>query len=511
MTSTAGLLKGGENGPIWIAGDPDNSAVMQRIQLPLENEEHMPPEGKPQLSATDQELLYQWIAAGADMTMKVKELSEENPLYLAVAPRLEALEEDAQGTARRYSFEAAPEKLVASLNTPFRTVLPSVANSPALHAAIFVRQAYEPAFLKELLKVKEQLVSLNLTNMPVSDADLSIIAQFANLEKLNLNGTDINGNGLQELAGIKGLRSLALSNTGVDGEINSVLAKFAALEEIFLWNTQFAAADLNKLEKRLPGVVIHRGYTPDPAEKLPLGPPLLVNQEVVMRKGEKVALKHNFPGVEIRYTTDGQEPDSLHSPTYDQPFELVGPAVVKAKAYRPGWLTSPLAEFTLFRAGLPVDSAFLALPPHPQYPGFGATTLIDGRKGKESNFREPGAWLGYQDTPLEAHFYLKKPMDQPVQRIVVSFLRQVGPRIMPPASVEVWAGHGKNNLQLLKRIRPEMLARSEPPAVKAIEIDVPGLDYSCYKLVVNPVKRLPAWHDSAGEKGWVFVDEVFFY
>ena len=50
MTNIAGLTKGGENGPIWVAGDAENSALIQRVHLPLEEEEHMPPEGKPQLN-----------------------------------------------------------------------------------------------------------------------------------------------------------------------------------------------------------------------------------------------------------------------------------------------------------------------------------------------------------------------------------------------------------------------------------------------------------------------------
>ena len=35
--------------------------------------------------------------------------------------------------------------------------------------------------------------------------------------------------------------------------------------------------------------------------------------------------------------------------------------------------------------------------------------------------------------------------------------------------------------------------------------------YSYYKLIAKPVNKLPAWHSAKGKKGWVFVDEVFFY
>ena len=33
---------------------------------------------------------------------------------------------------------------------------------------------------------------------------------------------------------------------------------------------------------------------------------------------------------------------------------------------------------------------------------------------------------------------------------------------------------------------------------------------SVVKIVAKPVAKLPAWHPGKGERGWVFVDEVFF-
>ncbi len=50
VDSFAALSKGGENGPVVVPGKPADSKLMKRLLLPLEDEEHMPPEGKPQLT-----------------------------------------------------------------------------------------------------------------------------------------------------------------------------------------------------------------------------------------------------------------------------------------------------------------------------------------------------------------------------------------------------------------------------------------------------------------------------
>ena len=95
-----------------------------------------------------------------------------------------------------YNFEFASSSTIEDLNTPFLTVAQFSANEPALKADFFLRQAFDRNKLNELSSIKEQLVILNLANMPVTDDDLKTLTQFKNLERLNLNNTDITGKGI---------------------------------------------------------------------------------------------------------------------------------------------------------------------------------------------------------------------------------------------------------------------------------------------------------------------------
>ena len=69
------LLKGGEGEPgkTVIPGKADESLAITRVKLPLDDDDHMPPEGKEQMNDEETALLHWWIQEGASATLKVKD------------------------------------------------------------------------------------------------------------------------------------------------------------------------------------------------------------------------------------------------------------------------------------------------------------------------------------------------------------------------------------------------------------------------------------------------------
>jgi hypothetical protein len=65
LTTREGILAGGENGAVLVPGRPDESPLVQRCELPLDDDDHMPPADKPQPTAAELAALRAWIAAGA--------------------------------------------------------------------------------------------------------------------------------------------------------------------------------------------------------------------------------------------------------------------------------------------------------------------------------------------------------------------------------------------------------------------------------------------------------------
>lgn len=67
------VMQGGENGNNVVPGKPDESLSLQRIALPVDDDDHMPPDGKDQLTAEETALLRWWVQQGASNTQKVSE------------------------------------------------------------------------------------------------------------------------------------------------------------------------------------------------------------------------------------------------------------------------------------------------------------------------------------------------------------------------------------------------------------------------------------------------------
>lgn len=67
ITNKEAFLKGGEGGEVIVAGKPEDTSFLQRTMLPLDHDDHMPPEGKADQWTDEQKALFEaWVKAGAD-------------------------------------------------------------------------------------------------------------------------------------------------------------------------------------------------------------------------------------------------------------------------------------------------------------------------------------------------------------------------------------------------------------------------------------------------------------
>ena len=87
------IFKGGEDGPILVAGNPEKSDMIRRVKLPFGHDDAMPTKGK-RLSKEDVAMLEYWIQQGAPWPT-----GPEKSLYrvAALEPRMPALPKAASG------------------------------------------------------------------------------------------------------------------------------------------------------------------------------------------------------------------------------------------------------------------------------------------------------------------------------------------------------------------------------------------------------------------------------
>ena len=492
------LLKGGKNGKLWDSTEADFGLLLKRIHLPLETKKHMPPQGKPQLSDDELKILNAWIKSGADFKSRVKDLPEDSELSMIAVKIFSTIETD------EYDFAAADESKIQSLNNNYRTVYPLAKGSPALGAEFFSPSQFSSEALKDLLALKSQLVSLNLNKMPLKDEDVKTISEFKELRKLNLSFTGIQGSSLSQLNKLKQLKQLSLSGNPLTMDETKKISSLPQLSKLFLWNSGLKEDAIKQLQQGNKNLIVESGFYGDTLT-LKLTTPILENEEQIITKPVSLKLKHHISGVVVRYTLDGAEPDSLKSPVYDKNVTISGNAQLKAKAFKPGWHTSDVIENHFYAARYKPDSLIHLLPPDEQYQGAKNKTLIDLEKGN-NDFRS-GKWVGFRKNKMEDLLLFNQSTT--ISSVTISSLIDIGAYLMPPYSIEIWGGDDPKKLKRLNRIIPEQPTMTKATYQKGYEIKFTPISVTYIKVIGVPVPKLPSWHPGKGDKGWLFVDEIF--
>ena len=498
METEEQLLKGGKHGALWQREAPLISLLLQRIHAAEEDKKHMPPIEKPQLDQEEKQIIFQWIKAGADFKSKVINISQSDSLGILASKIF------TNNIEELYDFKAADEKLIAKLNNTNRLIHPIAKSSSALSVNFYNRQNFNSAQLKELMVLKYQIISLDLAYMPLKEEDIATVATFKNIRKLNLNFTSLAGKSLSLLKQLPNLKHLSLSGNQLTNNDVQSLTSFKKLRSVYLWDTPLSVTEITALKKLNPTIKIETGFMND-TMLLKLTPPILENEQRIISSDLALHLKHYIKGVDIRYTTDGTDPDSIKSLVYTTNTILNKYTILKARAFKKGWLKSDSIAAIFFKNTFKPDSIRSLQPLDSVYKGSGIKTLINGELG-EMDFKS-GKWLGFRIKKMEILLAYNNAVK--VSHITLSGLVDVGAYLMPPFIIEIWGGTDKNKMIKLAKITPE-----QPKAIKPAYQTA----YDCYfatrlvkfiKVVAVPVPKLPIWHPGKGQKGWVFFDEIF--
>ncbi len=256
------ILKGGEEGKVIEIGKADESAMIERLLLPLQDDDHMPPKEKPQLTQSEIQLLHWWIQQGADFNKKVAELEQDEkiqPVLMSIQAGVPTSNSAAHSDMPTEPVAPADAELLAKLREAGVMILPVAANSNYLQASFFTARANMDSLLGTLAMLKDQLVWLKLDGTNISDAAMKHVGALTNLRKLHLSNTPITDAGMSQLTNLQELRSLNLFATGITAEGLKSLASLKKLENIYLYKTSVSGSEYESLRALLPSVRIDTG------------------------------------------------------------------------------------------------------------------------------------------------------------------------------------------------------------------------------------------------------------
>jgi len=502
LADSMGLTKGGKTGPLFIPGQASLSLMIRRIHLPEDEKKHMPPKSKTQLTGEEIALLHAWIQSGAVLNQKLISLPAKDTFRMLASRYLSPDENIIDESV--YDFPAADEEKIKSLNTNYRVIEQQGINSPALAVHFYGKNNFSSKALEELLALKQQITELSLARMPVQDAEMKLIEQMPNLEKLNLNYTEVTDNGIEQLNDLKKLQEVALSGTAVTQNALMKLLPLPQLSSVFVWNTKIDSMQAASLRNKFKKVRIETGFVDNGQIMIALSPPIVETPTGMFDTHEQIEMKHPFKGVEIRYTLDGTKPDSVNSALYKEPINISNDTTLNARAFKKGWYGSEPVQAVYIKKGYKPDSVELITQPDPEYKLTKPDLLTDNDlSGINVGI---GGWLSYRKNDAVYYLYFNKAVT--VQHVLVNMLKGTDQYIFPPQKLEVWGGIDKQHMKQLGTLTPQMPRQNEPPVLIQPQIRFASTEVKCLKIIAQPIKALPPWHEGKGERGWIFISEI---
>jgi hypothetical protein len=251
------IKRGGEDGPILVAGLPDSSAIYQRLLLPLEDEKHMPPNEKPQLSSSEINLIQSWIKEGADFETKVSQCNDQ----VRIKVYFKSLVEQSQ-KEKLIPDEEVPKadaNLLATLNRQGVIILPVGKESNYLSISFLNKRTLSDDDLRSLLPLRQQIIWCDLGRTSVSDSGLKIVAQLMALRQLNLEFTSITDNGLLALRPLSNLQYINLVGTRISDAGMNHLTSLKSLQSVFVYQTAVTSTGISTLVTQAPKIKIDTG------------------------------------------------------------------------------------------------------------------------------------------------------------------------------------------------------------------------------------------------------------
>ena len=206
---------------------------------------------------------------------------------------------------------------------------------------------------------------------------------------------------------------------------------------------------------------------------------------------------------DIRYTLDGTDPD-VSSGIYQEKLLLRQDAKIRAGIFDGPKSIGRIAERDFsFHKALGSTIAY-KLKYHVRYTGGGEQGLIDGILGSDNS--KDGTWQGFEGNDLELILDLGE--SQEIFRTEINFLQSTKAWIFMPEYLEVSFSSDGETWRVIQRVDNEVSEKIEDVTINRLTADFPTEATRFIKIVAKNRGVCPDWHPGAGEKSWIFCDEV---
>ena len=204
------------------------------------------------------------------------------------------------------------------------------------------------------------------------------------------------------------------------------------------------------------------------------------------------------------FFSTGESRTSPEIQTFDRPFTFDRSMTIRTGIYIDGTLKDDMSEQTfLYHQG--VNKTINLLTPFSQrYPAEGKRALIDGITGSE-NHRD-GHWQGFDGEDMTVVIDLESRTK--LKQISVSFLQNTGALIFLPSEIQIAVSNNGEDFEMITVIKNDVSQRKSGGFIKEFLYNFPDDAFRYLRFYAKSIGVCPDWHPNAGEKCWIFADEI---
>ncbi|MBN2235981.1 MAG: GH92 family glycosyl hydrolase [Bacteroidales bacterium] len=231
--------------------------------------------------------------------------------------------------------------------------------------------------------------------------------------------------------------------------------------------------------------------------------PQIISPAQTFRDSLQIKMNNLYKEAVIYYTLNGSEPDST-ALRYTNPIYIKQSSQIKAKAFHPEFGESKTIEAYFTKVDNQTKITFKNTY-SPLYAAGGDLALIDYIRGN-NNFKT-GTWQGFYGVDLEAELDLGKSTK--ITSIGIGCIQDTYSWIFLPEKVSFYTSENGRNWQLLGMVTNDVNEHQGGGVIKNFAMNfVPAVKTRYIKLVAKNRGNCPDWHVGAGNKSWIFADEI---
>lgn len=254
LDNAAWLDKGGKSGISINRSNPAESELLKRILLEENDEYHMPPKEKSQLTDFEINILKWWILTGSNFNKKVAEMKPDSSLLNSIHQFKESIGTSVKAEKVRAEIAAPDAAKINAVQKAGWVITPIANGSNYYRLTSFNLNLPINDALKVLQQIGDNVIELKLSGTGLDDIIIQQLKGMKNIEKLWIDKTNITDGALSNLSGMKHLEFLNVAETKTTSVGLEGLLKIIPLKKIITSKTAVTISDKQQLKSKFTGL-----------------------------------------------------------------------------------------------------------------------------------------------------------------------------------------------------------------------------------------------------------------